>query len=419
MRVKMLGRDIEITRQTMLSDGYCLSTVKHAERISAAGNYVVDDPNGDTPGVVWLREHMKYCRQCWCANAYKGELVRYVEEQHPGMITAYHQGRLSKDILSNGFMAIRKKNPDLMDEILHHAQYNMLPPNLQAAWKFQNMLNTMREINHVILPYLERAQVVRIDTELVFDAWQLIGSEPDYDKDKLVIDWESQRIKPPFPNIYLSFSEGINDHLVEHFFDNMPKSIMGMEDNIRGVFFHVNEEKRQYWISEDPEAMSEQFVNGIIFPSREQEIAHSNRMFLWLTVIRAMQNGVFYPERGEGAPIRCVAPQTSPWVKDKNPAVRDSIAPFYMIRASTKKSFRDPTRVYGHRHINWTHRWNVTGHWRHYKDGRKVWIGTYVKGPEDRPLVPSVRVYSTGNLVSRSGNFVVELWRKLIRVLTK
>ena len=50
----MLGRDIEITRQTTLSDGYCLSTVKHAERISAAGDYVVSNPIKEgLPRQVW------------------------------------------------------------------------------------------------------------------------------------------------------------------------------------------------------------------------------------------------------------------------------------------------------------------------------------------------------------------------------
>ena len=39
----------------------------------------------------------------------------------------------------------------------------------------------------------------------------------------------------------------------------------------------------------------------------------------------------------------------------------------------------------------WSHRWIVRGHWRNIADGeggrRLVWVRSYIKGPEDRPLV--------------------------------
>lgn len=44
------------------------------------------------------------------------------------------------------------------------------------------------------------------------------------------------------------------------------------------------------------------------------------------------------------------------------------------------------------RDVNWAHRWIVSGHWRNQwfpslKTHRQVWIGSYVKGPEDKPLL--------------------------------
>jgi hypothetical protein len=41
-------------------------------------------------------------------------------------------------------------------------------------------------------------------------------------------------------------------------------------------------------------------------------------------------------------------------------------------------------------HVEWTHRWVTSGHWRNqpYKVGyRLIWINPYVKGPPDKPLV--------------------------------
>jgi hypothetical protein len=35
---------------------------------------------------------------------------------------------------------------------------------------------------------------------------------------------------------------------------------------------------------------------------------------------------------------------------------------------------------------NWTCRWIVQGHWRHYRDGHKTWIHPYIKGPDGMPI---------------------------------
>lgn len=54
------------------------------------------------------------------------------------------------------------------------------------------------------------------------------------------------------------------------------------------------------------------------------------------------------------------------------------------------------------RHVDWSHRWIVGGHWRWqpYKDPasggeikKRIWISPYVKGPDDKPLKTKERVY--------------------------
>lgn len=50
------------------------------------------------------------------------------------------------------------------------------------------------------------------------------------------------------------------------------------------------------------------------------------------------------------------------------------------------------------RHVEWSHRWLVNGHWRHLWDEardreRLVWVSPYVKGPDDKPFVPKRTVY--------------------------
>lgn len=50
--------------------------------------------------------------------------------------------------------------------------------------------------------------------------------------------------------------------------------------------------------------------------------------------------------------------------------------------------------------VEWSHRWVVRGHWRWQAcgegrtDRRRIWINPHVKGPEDRPLVQTEKVYN-------------------------
>jgi hypothetical protein len=42
--------------------------------------------------------------------------------------------------------------------------------------------------------------------------------------------------------------------------------------------------------------------------------------------------------------------------------------------------------------VDWSHRWVVSGHWRHQYlpscgTHRQQWIASHVKGPDDKPLV--------------------------------
>lgn len=406
MRVNMLGRDIEITRQTMLSDGYCLSTVKHAERISAAGDYVVSNPSEDTPGVLWLKEHVRYCRQCWCANAYKNYLVEYLEQQHPSMITAYHQGRLSPTILGNALRSIHKARPKFVDEMMKIVTYNAMPPNAQAALDFRVFSQALGSSGEAIL---KGTQIVRVEIEVLFDAWNLLGSAPEYDKDRLLSDWESGRIVPPFPSTYFYLSEGVNDHLIKHFLDNVPGDLFG-SSNAHGFLAINHGEKpllfeRSYCLDPNGEV-----ANGFARPSQEQI---ESRSFFWIVLVRAIQDEVFVADKVM-VPARGLRP--NPWVKVvSTPADLSQVVPFYAVRANPKKSFRDSTRGYGHRQIDWSHRWSVTGHWRHYKDGRKIWIGSHVKGPEDKPLIPSVRVYAKdGPGAAGSPGWLRRVWRLLV-----
>lgn len=50
------------------------------------------------------------------------------------------------------------------------------------------------------------------------------------------------------------------------------------------------------------------------------------------------------------------------------------------------------------RQVEWSHRWIVTGHWRHLwneesQTEKLVWISPYVKGPESKPLIVKDRLY--------------------------
>jgi hypothetical protein len=54
----------------------------------------------------------------------------------------------------------------------------------------------------------------------------------------------------------------------------------------------------------------------------------------------------------------------------------------------------------GESHIEWQHRWLVRGHWRwqacgtNYSERRRIWVNGFVKGPEDKPLVVTDKVYA-------------------------
>lgn len=56
-------------------------------------------------------------------------------------------------------------------------------------------------------------------------------------------------------------------------------------------------------------------------------------------------------------------------------------------------------RATGTLDVAWSHRWIVSGHWREQwyaslKEHRTIWIPSYVKGPEEKPLVIRPTIYS-------------------------
>ncbi len=59
----------------------------------------------------------------------------------------------------------------------------------------------------------------------------------------------------------------------------------------------------------------------------------------------------------------------------------------------------ESTRQPGESAVEWTRRWVVNGHWRWQAHGerrkqrRRIWITPYVKGPADKPLVVTDKVY--------------------------
>lgn len=50
--------------------------------------------------------------------------------------------------------------------------------------------------------------------------------------------------------------------------------------------------------------------------------------------------------------------------------------------------------------VEWKHRWPVRGHYRNQRHGsglsetKKIWIGPHIKGPPDRPLIQTEKVYN-------------------------
>lgn len=57
------------------------------------------------------------------------------------------------------------------------------------------------------------------------------------------------------------------------------------------------------------------------------------------------------------------------------------------------KSHKPSSQAKGERHVEWTHRWIVKGHWRQQAYGpkrqfrRPVYISSHIKGPDDLPLI--------------------------------
>jgi hypothetical protein len=61
-------------------------------------------------------------------------------------------------------------------------------------------------------------------------------------------------------------------------------------------------------------------------------------------------------------------------------------------RATTHVEGGEPT------HIEWSHRWLVSGHWRHlWKEDEQrtklIWVSPYIKGPEDKPFIAKRNVF--------------------------
>lgn len=60
------------------------------------------------------------------------------------------------------------------------------------------------------------------------------------------------------------------------------------------------------------------------------------------------------------------------------------------------------TRGTGESKVEWSRRWLVDGHWRWqaygpgYQQRRRVWIAPFVKGPADKPLMITKKVYDVG-----------------------
>jgi len=390
MKVSMLGREIEITREALLSDGYCLSTVNHAQRLASGPEvYVVtttgDDGPQDTEGAVWLRGHIPFCRQCRTANEVKVRTTDYIRQHFPTKFVEWHQGRLSGGIMGQVVTALMKKDEKFMKKAINYMNYNRLPLHAQAVHDRNNLVGDLAKADNHFHQYLDlarTARVIMVETEVLFESWQLLGSGPLYEKKRLVSDFLKFKIKTPFPATYFAFSEGINRHLVEHFFDNMPAEVFG-GSNIKGFLISDGGEQpvlMEHDILADP---------ALDVPGEDPETV--SRVFLWAVLLRAIQDKVFTtgttPEFERERDAYLSSPPRSGWPARKPPE------PFYAVRVNPNSSFRDRAATYGRRHINWSHRWEVAGHWRTYQDGRRVWIASYVKGPEDKPFVPSVRVY--------------------------
>jgi hypothetical protein len=59
---------------------------------------------------------------------------------------------------------------------------------------------------------------------------------------------------------------------------------------------------------------------------------------------------------------------------------------------------REHKQAEGETHVEWTHRWITSGHWRNQPFPslgitRQIWISAYVKGPSDKPLIVKRRAF--------------------------
>jgi hypothetical protein len=406
MKLKMLGKDIEVTRKALLGDGYCLSTIKHAERLTSGPSLYEVKDGADSAGAAWLKEHVRYCRQCLYASRFKGGFVSYLEGHYPNLITRYMQGELFPEIIGSYTRLLLKKEPELMRELMGILEYNFAPPNMQAAMDYNVLRQALNHGRHGAAVIAQDARVTRVDTELLFEAWQLLGSAPEYGKERLIADWKEGKLNLAFPVVYFSFSEGINDHLIGQFFDNMPHDIFGLT-NVHGILA-AKIGKKSYMLERG--SLSEKSDAADREAEENLRGSADARSFLWACLIRAMNDGVFQIDHAEGMDTH----EQNVTIDTKGHGAADrQAAPnqYYSVVVNPSRSFKDPTRVYGKRHINWTHRWNVAGHWRTYKNGNRVWIGGYVKGPDDKPLIQSVRVYSARGFVARTQNRVAGWFR--------
>jgi len=64
-----------------------------------------------------------------------------------------------------------------------------------------------------------------------------------------------------------------------------------------------------------------------------------------------------------------------------------------------RHSVPDPDRERESREVDWSCRWVVDGHWHRYRVGpgragvRRMWVDDYVKGPDDKPLKVTHKIY--------------------------
>jgi hypothetical protein len=90
------------------------------------------------------------------------------------------------------------------------------------------------------------------------------------------------------------------------------------------------------------------------------------------------------------------------WKSEKNPKKKESLIKNHTFVVAPKKYQNTPE----HRDVNWSHRWNVRGHWRWLKNPQTIgknregeycvqgrtWVKHSVKGPEHVPIVKKQRI---------------------------